>query len=71
MEYCRSIKFEEGPNYKTALSFLEKCVARNNFDMKITDFTWKQNRLLRDKEMLKNSVKNVLKKDQGKEDVLA
>lgn len=41
MEYCRSIKFEEAPNYKTALSYLEKCVQRNNFDMKLTDYTWK------------------------------
>jgi hypothetical protein len=40
----------------------EKCLARHNLDNKIFDFTWKQNRLSKDKEALKNSVLNVIKK---------
>jgi hypothetical protein len=62
MEYCRQLKFEEDPNYKYLTDLFEKCLARHNFDNKIFDFTWKQNRLSKDKEALKNSVLNVIKK---------
>ena len=41
---------------------------RNNFDSKILDYTWKQNRLVRDKEALKNSVMNLIKKKDVKKD---
>ena len=37
-------------------------MARNSFDAKVMDFTWKQNRLSKDKEALKNSVMNVIRK---------
>lgn len=62
MEYCRQLKFEEEPNYKFLLDMFEKCLLRHNLDNKILDFTWKQNRLSKDKEALKNSVLNVIKK---------
>ena len=35
---------------------------RHNFDGRIMDFTWKQNRLSKDKEALKNSMLNVIRK---------
>ncbi len=44
------------------VGLFEKCLMRHNFDNKILDFTWKQNRLSKDKEALKNSVLNVIKK---------
>jgi len=62
MEYCRALKFEEDPDYKYIVGLFEKCMQRHNFDPKITDYTWKQNRLSKDKEALKNSVLNVIKK---------
>jgi hypothetical protein len=62
MEYCRQLKFEEDPDYKHIIGLFDKCLARNNLDSKILDFTWKQNRLSKDKEALKNSVLNVIKK---------
>ena len=62
MEYCRQLKFEEEPNYKFLYDMFEKCLLRHNLDNKILDFTWKQNRLSKDKEALKNSVLNVIKK---------
>jgi hypothetical protein len=62
MEYCRQLKFEEEPDYKHCVGMFEKCLAKNNLDSKILDFTWKQNRLSKDKEALKNSVLNVIKR---------
>ena len=35
---------------------------RNNQDPKVQDFTWKQNRLTKDKEALKNSMLDVIRK---------
>lgn len=35
---------------------------RNNLDPKLNDFTWKQNRLSKDKEALKNSMLDVIRK---------
>jgi hypothetical protein len=43
-------------------------MVRHGFDIKIADYTWKQNRLSKDKEALKNSVLNVINKKKGKED---
>ncbi len=60
MEYCRSLKFEQEPNYKQCIGMFETCMTRHKFDMKVLDFTWKQNRLSKDKEALKNSVLNVI-----------
>lgn len=41
---------------------------RNSLDPKVYDFTWKQNRLSKDKEALKNSMLDVIrKKPKGKE----
>jgi len=62
MEYCRSLRFEQEPNYRTCLGFFEGCMTRHNFDGRIFDYTWKQNRLSKDKEALKSSMLNVLRK---------
>ena len=35
---------------------------RHNLDGNLFDYTWKQNRLSKDKEALKNSVLNVIRK---------
>lgn len=45
-------------------------MTRHKYDMKVLDFTWKQNRLSKDKEALKNSVLNVInrKRPAKKED---
>ena len=64
MEYCRSLKFEEEPDYKFCISLFDKCMRRHTLDPKLNDFTWKQNRLSKDKEALKNSMMDVIKKKQ-------
>jgi len=35
---------------------------RNNLDPKVLDYTWKQNRLSKDKELLKSSMLDVIRK---------
>lgn len=62
MEYCRSLKFEQDPDYKYCVSLFDKCMKRNNLDPKVLDYTWKQNRLSKDKEALKNSMLDVIRK---------
>lgn len=62
MEYCRALKFEQEPNYKQCYGLFENCMARSNFDVNIKDYTWKQNRLSKDKEALKAQLMNVIKK---------
>jgi hypothetical protein len=42
---------------------------RHQLDSKTMDYTWKQNRLSKDKEALKNSVMNVIRKKPQKEEV--
>lgn len=44
---------------------------RHQLDSKMMDYTWKQNRLSKDKEALKNSVLNVIrKKPQAKDEAV-
>ena len=66
MDYCRALKFEQEPNYKTCVGFFETCMGRHNFDAKVFDYTWKQNRLAKDKEALKNSLMNIIAKKPKK-----
>ena len=66
MEYCRALKCEQEPNYRTCVGFFESCMTRHNLDPRIFDYTWKQNRLSKDKEALKNSMMNVIKKQPRK-----
>lgn len=56
MEYCRSLKFEDTPDYTLAVGFWEKCMARHELNAKVFDYTWKQNRLSKEKENLKASL---------------
>ena len=37
-------------------------MSRHEFDHRVFDYTWKQNRLSKDKEALKNSMLNVIRK---------
>lgn len=42
-------------------------MTRHNYDGRVTDFTWKQNRLSKDKELLKSAMINVIRKKPKKE----
>ena len=37
-------------------------MTRHSLDVRVFDYTWKQNRLSKDKEALKNSMLNVIRK---------
>ena len=62
MEYCRSLQFEQDPDYRYCVALFDKCMKRNNLDSKVLDFTWKQNHLRKDKESLKASMLDVIRK---------
>lgn len=64
---CRALKFEEEPNYKAMLSLFDNCLARHNLDPKITDYSWKQNRLSKDKEALKAQMLGVINRKPKKD----
>ncbi len=68
MEMCRALKFEEEPNYKAMIGLFENCMQRHNFDGKVLDYTWKQNRLSKDKEALKAQMLGVFNRKPEKKD---
>ena len=65
---CRALKFEEEPNYKAMIGLFENCMVRQNFDGKLFDYTWKQNRLSKDKEALKAQMMGVINRKSKPED---
>lgn len=67
MEYCRKLEFTEDPDYKYLLKLFDGCIARHGFDPKVLDFTWKQNRLKRDKDLLRDQIEALIGKKKGEE----
>ena len=66
MEYCRSLKFEETPDYDRCLGFWNDCMSRHELNPKVFDYTWKQNRLSKEKENLKASLMQLINKPTKK-----
>ena len=62
MDHCRLLKFEQAPDYRYCIGLFESCMQRHSLDGKVLDFSWKINRLTKDKEALKNSMMTVLRK---------
>ena len=52
------------------MGLFESCLTRHNLDGKVFDYTWKQNRLSKDKEALKAQMLGIIsrKKDPKKDD---
>ena len=69
MNYCRSLKFEVEPNYQYCEDLFLSCMNRHSFDPKVFDYTWKQNRLAKDKEAMKSSLLALLAKKPKKQAV--
>jgi len=62
MQYCRSLSFTADPDYRYILSLFDGCMERNGFDVKTPDFIWNKNRLVLEKEALKQNMLRALQK---------
>jgi phage-related protein len=62
MQYCRSLKFTDDPDYRYILGLFDNCMERNAFDSKTPDFIWNKNRLVLEKEALKQNMMRALQK---------
>ena len=56
MQFCRSLSFTADPDYRYILNLFEQCMERNAFDIKTPDFIWNKNRLVLEKEALKQNM---------------
>ena len=68
MEYCRNLTFTDDPDYNYIIKLFEGCMQRHGFDPKVMDYTWKQNRLSRDKAALIASVKQAINKKKNEDE---
>ena len=62
MNYCRKLQFTEDPDYKYILGLFEGCMKKNQWDPKVPDFIWNKNRLVLEKEALKQNLMKVISK---------
>ena len=70
MTYCRNLKFFQEPDYKHLITLFETCMERNKLDRKVGhDYIWKQNTVKKDKEALKQSMLDVIKRKPKVSDV--
>ena len=60
MEYCRQLEFTQDPDYKKCIGFFDDSFKRNELDKTLLDFTWKEDRLKRDKKALKDELMKAL-----------
>lgn len=60
MQYCRSLSFTADPDYRYILSLFDGCMERNGYDVKTPDFIWNKNRLVLEKEALKQNMMRAL-----------
>ena len=60
MEHCKKLEFTEEPNYKLLIGLFETCLKENNLDPKVFDYTWKEDKLERDKKALKEEMLKAL-----------
>ena len=62
MTYCKNMTFTQSPDYQFLIDLFETCMKTNNFDPKTPDFIWNKNRLVMEKEQMKEQMKKVLGK---------
>ena len=74
MSYCRKMTFTEDPDYKYILGLFEGCMKKNGWDpypKPGPDYIWNKNRLVLEKEALKQNLMKVInkpiKKQEGQE----
>lgn len=62
MCYCRKLSFTDDPDYRYILNLFDTCMERHGFDLKTPDFIWNKNRLVLEKEALKQNMLRALQK---------
>ena len=65
MHYCRGLSFTQDPDYSYIIGLFESCMKRNGINVSTPDFVWNKNRLVLEKEYMKQQMIQVLKKKGG------
>ena len=68
MNYCRKLSFTDDPDYKYIIGLFEGCMKRHGIDPKVPDFIWNKNRLVIEKEQLKQGITKVIKRGVKKDE---
>jgi len=68
MQYCRGLAFTADPDYRYILGLFEGCLERNGYDLKTPDFIWNKNRLVLEKEQLKQNISKIITKNNNNQD---
>lgn len=68
MNYSRGLQFTADPDYKYIIGLFQGAMERNSIDVKIPDFMWNRNRLLIEKQLLKDNMKKAIMKSTKKKD---
>jgi len=69
MEICRALKFAEQPDYALMKGLFEGCMKKMHFDASIPNYKWTVAALAKDKEALKESIVQMIKKRPVKLDI--
>lgn len=67
MEMCKKLEFTEEPNYAKMIGVFEACMTENSFDVKVFDYTWKEDTLIREKKKLKEEMMRALQPKKKKD----
>jgi hypothetical protein len=62
MHYCRGLSFTQDPDYSYIINLFEGCMKRHGINPKQPDFIWNKNRLVLEKEAIKQQMLRVLNK---------
>ena len=62
MHYCRGLSFTQDPDYSYIIGLFESCMKRHGFNLKTPDFIWNKNRLVLEKEQIKQQMMKVIEK---------
>ena len=71
MQYSRGLTFEGEPDYRYILSLFESCMDRMQFDMRTIEFIWNKNRLMQERQTLKEQMMKVINKPKPKKAIAA
>lgn len=63
MHYCRGLSFTQDPDYGYIIGLFEGCMKKSNINPKQPDFVWNKNRLVLEKELIKQQMLKVIQKN--------